>query len=61
MGKAVWAVVPDLRPWRGDMRRNSQPYYYGKGMSGSELQFAQYVKRELQGRGVACYVELVES
>lgn len=61
MPKAVWAVVPDLRPWLDDMRRNSQPYFYGKSMSGTEMQFANYVKHELQKRGIRCYVDLVES
>ena len=57
--KANWSVLPSIRHWRGDTRRNLGPYYIGKGSSGNELGFAQYVKRELTSRGLRCYVALV--
>lgn len=59
MQLAQWTVVPDLRPWRGDMRRNPAPYYIGAGMSLNELVFAQSVKRILESRGIACHVQLI--
>lgn len=30
MKEASFCVVPDLRPWNGDLRRNPAPYYIGK-------------------------------
>ena len=57
--KANWCVLPRVAHWRGDTRRNLGPYYIGKGSSGSELGFVQYVKRELTNRGLFCYVALV--
>jgi hypothetical protein len=59
MTKAYWAVVPALAPWLGDTRRNPAPYYIGQSMSLYEFDVAQRVKRELNGRGIACHCELV--
>jgi len=54
-----WCVLPLLSPHNGDLRRNQSPYFIGNGMSMTELQFCQYVKRELEKRGIVCYVELI--
>jgi len=56
----MWAVIPSLKPWRGDTRRNPEPYYIGQGMSWAEYNQAQSAKATLERRGVACYVYLME-
>jgi hypothetical protein len=56
----MWAVLPLLTPWRGDVRRNSQPYYIGRNASITEYGFALYVKQVLESRGVKCHVEILE-
>lgn len=56
----VWAVVPDIRPWRGDRRRDRSPYFFAPSFSGSSMNFCNYVARELRGKGIACYVELID-
>lgn len=58
---AQWAVVPDIRPWRGDLRRDYTPYVLTGGMNAGCLNLANWAKRQLKERGIACYVELVES
>jgi len=55
----MWAVIPSLRPWRGDTRRNSQPYYIGQGMSWTEYNQARVAKQSLERRGIACHVYLL--
>lgn len=61
MGKfAQWAVVPDLRPWRGDQRRNRAPYVFSGGISLSCYGHMQSAARELRARGIPCYPELID-
>lgn len=61
MKEASFCVVPDLRPWNGDLRRNPAPYYIGKGISYTEHGFCNYVCSILRGRGISCRVEIVEA
>jgi len=56
---AQWAVVPDIRPWRGDTRRNGTPYVLTDSPFIDGYNLACYAKRELNKRGIACYVELI--
>ena len=56
----MWTVLPNLTPWRGDQRRNVQPYYIGQGVSWSELNQAQSCKAALECLGIACYVTAIE-
>lgn len=55
----MWAVFPLLTPWNGDLRRNPLPYVYGRNVSGRELDWCNSVKRELESRGIACYVDVL--
>lgn len=56
---AQWAVVPDIRPHNGDMRRDFTPYVLTGGISWTCLSIAQYAARDIRARGNACYVEMV--
>lgn len=56
---AQWAVVPDIRHWRGDQRRNHAPYMLTGGLSYGCLNWAQWAARELRARKIACYVEII--
>jgi len=55
----MWTVLPSIRHWRGDMRRNWQPYYIGQGMSWTEYNQARVAKQDLERRGIACHVYLL--
>lgn len=57
----MWAVLPLIKPWAGDIRRNHQPYYIGQGMGWLEYVQAQSAKLELERRGIPCYTYLMES
>lgn len=59
MSNAQWAVVPDIRHWHGDMRRNWSPYVLTGSMSYSGLNHAQWAAEKLRRRGVGCFVELI--
>ena len=56
----MWTVLPLLTPWRGDQRRNTQPYYIGQSLSMIEYEYALYVKRTLESRGIKCHVEAIK-
>lgn len=56
---AQWAVVPDIRHWHGDQRRNWSPYVLTGGMSYTCLNSAQWAAKVLRQRGIGCYVELI--
>jgi len=56
---AQWAVTPDIRPWRGDMRRDHSPYVLTGGMDIGSMGVAQFAARQLRARGIACFVELI--
>lgn len=55
-----WALVPDIRPWRGDFRRDRTPYALSGGISLSCYGHMQTAARVLRSRGIACYIELLE-
>lgn len=55
MSALIWTVEPLLMPWRGDTRRNSSPYVC---LHDSNLGHIQTVKRELEARGIACFVNV---
>ena len=59
VGKPVWGVVPDIRPWRGDLRRNRSAYFLSPSMSGDNLSYCNWVASILRKRGIACFVDLV--
>ena len=54
-----WAVLPDLRPWRGDTRRNRAPYVLTDSQFIDGYDLARYAAHQLRARGIACYVELI--
>lgn len=54
-----WAVVPDIRHWRGDQRRDWSPYVFTGGMSYGCLNVAQWAADKLRKRGIGCYVEMI--
>lgn len=56
---AQWAVTPDIRPWRGDMRRDRSPYVLCGGMDLGSMGVAQSAARQLRSRGISCFVELI--
>lgn len=56
---AQWAVMPDIRPWRGDNRRNRAPYVLCGDMFIDSMGHAQQAARALRARGIPCYVELI--
>lgn len=56
----MWAVLPLLSPWNGDMRRNGAPYVLTGGLTADCLNVANMAKRILTARGIACYVEVME-
>jgi hypothetical protein len=58
-GFAQWAVVPDIRYWNGDQRRNWAPYVLTGGFSLGHYGAAQSAARMLRAKGIACYPELV--
>lgn len=53
-----WVVVPDIRPWRGDIQRNWAPYFYSDGVSWSCLHAAQFAAQSLRRIGIKCYVDM---
>jgi hypothetical protein len=59
MSGEQWAVVPDIRYWRGDLRRDWSPYVLTGGISGSCLNVAQWAAGMLRKRGIDCYVEMI--
>jgi len=61
MPKAVWAILPLLSPHSGDLRRNAAPYVLTEGFSASCLNIANFAKRTLEARGVACFVDLINT
>lgn len=56
---AQWAVVPDIRPWHGDTRRNSAPYVLTDSPFIDGYNLARYAAQQLRKRGIACYVEML--
>lgn len=56
---AQWAVLPDLRPWRGDTRRNNAPYVLTDSPFIDGYNLARYAAHQLRKRGIACYVEMI--
>lgn len=54
-----WAVLPLIKPYDGDMRRNTSPYVLSGGVTMSDYSHAVWAKRELCNRGVNCYVDMV--
>lgn len=57
---AQWAVIPDIRPWRGDLARDWSPYVLTGGISWSALHTAQSAAHILRRRGTPCYVEMID-
>lgn len=55
----MWIVLPNLTPWRGDRRRNIQPYYIGQGLGWPEYNQACSCKAALNQLGINCYVTAV--
>lgn len=55
-----WAVVPDIRHWHGDPRRNRAPYVLTGGISLGCYGHAQSAARQLRAKGIACYPELLD-
>lgn len=55
----VWAVLPDIRHWRGDLRRDYSPYFYAWSHSMQSLRYCQYVAAKLRARGISCFVDIV--
>lgn len=55
-----WAVIPDLRPWHGDLRRDRSPYVLTGGISYGCLNAAQFAAHALRCKGVSCYVEMID-
>lgn len=55
MSAYIWTVEPLLTPWLEDMRRNSLPYVC---LHDSDFGHIQTVKRELESRGIACFVNV---
>lgn len=60
MARAQWGVVPSIRHWNGDPRRNWTPYFYVGKMSWDGLFLAQHAAQELRKRGIACHIEMIE-
>jgi len=54
-----WAVLPLIKPYDGDMRRNLEPYVLAGGFSMSDYSIAVWAKRILEKRGIACYVDML--
>jgi len=54
-----WAVIPDIRPWRGDQARDWTPYYFSGGISWACLHSAQFAAGKLRKIGIPCYVDMV--
>ena len=55
----MFAVSPLLTPWRGDQRRNPDPYFIAESLSGASLDYCNHVARILRSRGIRCFVEVV--
>jgi len=55
MSTYILTVEPLLTHWRGDTRRNSLPYVC---LHDSNFGHIQTVKRELEARGIACFVNV---
>ena len=54
-----WAVLPLIKPYDGDMRRNLEPYVLTGGFSMANFNLAQWAKRILEKCGIACYVDML--
>ena len=55
----MWIVAPLLTPWRGDKRRNATPYVVTHNLGVASYNVACSAKRELECRGITCYVTAV--
>jgi hypothetical protein len=55
----MWIVSPLITPWRGDSRRNGAPYVITAGLGMASYNLACFAKRELERRGIACYVTAI--
>lgn len=55
----MFAIVPSLAPWRGDMRRDAAPYLVTLGTSYGDLNIANMAMRILNKRGIYCHMEVL--
>lgn len=54
-----FAVMPDIRHWHGDLRRDWSPYFVTGGLSYACLNTAQWGAMHLRKRGISCYLEVI--
>jgi hypothetical protein len=57
----MFAIVPSLAPHRGDMRRDTTPYFVTLGLSYGDLNIANMAMRELNKRGIKCHIEVLDN
>ena len=57
----VYAIVPSIKHWSGDQRRDNRPYMTTLGISYGDLNVANMAMRELNRRGIKCHLEIVEA
>ena len=51
----TFTIDPLLTPWRGDTRRNRQPYVT---LLNTTYEHALWVKHELDKRGIICSIDI---
>ena len=55
----MFAIVPSISFIRGDMRRNTQPYFTTLSTSYADLNTANGVMRKLNAMGHRCHLEVL--
>lgn len=61
MTAGCFAIVPSLAPHRGDLRRDTTPYFTTIGLSYGDLNMANFAMRELNARGIRCHMEVFDN
>lgn len=55
----MFAIVPSIAHWHGDMRRDYAPYVLTGGTSYADLNTANSAMRWLNKRGISCHLEVL--
>lgn len=55
----MFAIVPSIAHWHGDMRRNYSPYFITTGITYGDLNVANMAMRILNKKGIRCHMEVL--
>lgn len=61
MASHVFAVVPSLAPWHGDLRRDPAPYLVTTRGTWGDLNCANEAMTFLNRRGISCHLVVLRA